>query len=303
MDAQAASMSNSGDGFRQAMLKMALETIPQLTEENHSIWKDKMTALLKLWGVLKALEDPNIPLGESDNAELVMLLLSKMDNFAQRIWLLIKELFALSQYSNRARMFNNFLYVKFQEDAVELFVTDIKVAIKKLVDIGIELPQDILAYLALFKFPNSLQRRHLEKRELPLQRHYFPQKINHLERDKEAIETMVKPIPVRDVAADITIQSKTRTTAVTTAGICIPKLLRIGGKEKPKENYSMSLLTRWIESGDQKHRIILDSGASVHLFNDVMFFKHLELRDSDYIKTRKQGATLPIERMGLVRLR
>ncbi|KNZ61132.1 hypothetical protein VP01_14489g2, partial [Puccinia sorghi] len=43
------------------------------------------------------------------------------------------------------------------EDGVETFVTDIKVAIKKLVDVGIELPQDILAYLVLFKFPNSLQ--------------------------------------------------------------------------------------------------------------------------------------------------
>ncbi|KNZ61296.1 hypothetical protein VP01_14239g1, partial [Puccinia sorghi] len=30
-------------------------------------------------------------------------------------------------------------------------------AIKKLVDVGIELPKDILAYLVLFKFPNSLQ--------------------------------------------------------------------------------------------------------------------------------------------------
>ncbi|KNZ52677.1 hypothetical protein VP01_3485g1, partial [Puccinia sorghi] len=47
--------------------------------------------------------------------------------------------------------------VAFQEDAVETFVTDIKVAIKKLVDIGIDLPQDILAYLVLFKFPNLLQ--------------------------------------------------------------------------------------------------------------------------------------------------
>ncbi|KNZ49645.1 hypothetical protein VP01_4883g2 [Puccinia sorghi] len=56
-----------------------------------------------------------------------------------------------------ARMFNDFLYVKFQEDSVESLVTDIKVAIKKLVDVGIELPQYILAYLVLFKFPSLLQ--------------------------------------------------------------------------------------------------------------------------------------------------
>lgn len=70
----------SNDGFRQAMLKTALETIPQLNEENYSIWKDKMTALLKLRGVLAALNNTETPLGDSDNAELTMLLLSKMDS-------------------------------------------------------------------------------------------------------------------------------------------------------------------------------------------------------------------------------
>ncbi|KNZ50127.1 hypothetical protein VP01_4584g1 [Puccinia sorghi] len=34
----AAIMPNAGNGFRQVMLKTALETIPQLMEENHSIW-------------------------------------------------------------------------------------------------------------------------------------------------------------------------------------------------------------------------------------------------------------------------
>ncbi|KNZ61300.1 hypothetical protein VP01_1422g4 [Puccinia sorghi] len=42
--------TSAGDGFRQAMLKTALKTIPQLPKENYSIWKDKMTALLKLRG-------------------------------------------------------------------------------------------------------------------------------------------------------------------------------------------------------------------------------------------------------------
>lgn len=160
----------ANDGFRQAMLKTALETIPQLSEENYSIWNDKMTALLKLRGVLTALNDTQTPLGDSDNAELTMLLLSKMDSVthqnvvtadnsesAQEIWSSIKERFASSQSLNRACMFNDFLYVKFQEDAVETFVTDIKVSIKKIVDVGIELPKDILAYLVLFKFPASLQ--------------------------------------------------------------------------------------------------------------------------------------------------
>ncbi|KNZ60501.1 hypothetical protein VP01_1544g1 [Puccinia sorghi] len=41
-------------------------------------------------------------------------------------------------------MFNDVLYIKFQEDSVEKFVTNTKVAIKKLVNVGIKFPQDIL---------------------------------------------------------------------------------------------------------------------------------------------------------------
>ncbi|KNZ52978.1 hypothetical protein VP01_337g5 [Puccinia sorghi] len=78
-------------------------------------------------------------------------------DLAQKLWLSIKECFASLQSLNRACIFNDFLYVKFQEDAVETFVTDIKVAIKKLVDVGIDLPQDILAYLVLFKLLSSMQ--------------------------------------------------------------------------------------------------------------------------------------------------
>lgn len=129
-----------------------------------------MTVLLKLWGVLATFNNPAAALGDSNNTELKMLLLDKMDSvthdnvimadnceLAQKIWIYIKEKFSSSQASNWAQMFNDFLYVIFQEDSVETFVTNIKVAIKKLVDIGIKPPQDILAYLVLFKIPNLLQ--------------------------------------------------------------------------------------------------------------------------------------------------
>ncbi|KNZ60549.1 hypothetical protein VP01_15388g1, partial [Puccinia sorghi] len=46
------------DGFRQAMLKATLDMTPQLTDENYSVWKDKMSGLLELRGVLDALKSP-----------------------------------------------------------------------------------------------------------------------------------------------------------------------------------------------------------------------------------------------------
>ncbi|KNZ54761.1 hypothetical protein VP01_2861g4 [Puccinia sorghi] len=78
--------STRNDGFRQAILKAALDTTPQLTERNYSVWKDKMS-----------------------------------------------------------------------EDAVNSFITEVRVSIKKMIDVVIDLPKDILAYLVLFKFPALLQ--------------------------------------------------------------------------------------------------------------------------------------------------
>lgn len=54
-------------------------------------------------------------------------------------------------------IFDDFLYLTFKEDAADLFITKVKFSIKKMIDIGIYLPQDILAYLILFKFLTSLQ--------------------------------------------------------------------------------------------------------------------------------------------------
>ncbi|POW01693.1 hypothetical protein PSTT_12316 [Puccinia striiformis] len=51
---------------------------------------------------------------------------------AKALWKAIKDRFASDESSNRARVFHEFLYVKFKEDALESYITDIKVAIKKL---------------------------------------------------------------------------------------------------------------------------------------------------------------------------
>lgn len=128
-----------------------------------------MTVLLQLWGVLNRLNSPNGVLNNNKNAEMKLLIIAKMDSVthnnvvtasnqdsAKLLWLVIKERFTSSQASNRARIFNEFLYLNFKEDAVNNFITNVQVAIKKLVDIGIDLPQDVLAYLILFKFTLTL---------------------------------------------------------------------------------------------------------------------------------------------------
>ncbi|KNZ48115.1 hypothetical protein VP01_58g8 [Puccinia sorghi] len=117
--------STRNDGFRQAMLKAALDTTPQLKDDNYPVWKDKMSGFLELRGVLNSLESPTTQLTNDENAELKLLLISKMDsvthnNFingenqssAKGIWKSIKECFASAQSSNRARKLQTFLVLQ-----------------------------------------------------------------------------------------------------------------------------------------------------------------------------------------------
>ncbi|KNZ45797.1 hypothetical protein VP01_77g11 [Puccinia sorghi] len=344
--------SSRNDGFRQAMLKAALDTTPQLTEENYSVWKDKMSGLLELRGVLDALESPTTQLSKDENAELKLLLISKMDsvthnnvinsdnrNSAKEMWRSIKERFASSQSSNRARIFNDFLYLTFKEDAIESFITDVRISIKKMVDVGIDLPQDILAYLVLFKFPASL---HLLKRQImhsdkDLQVEFV---CNHLTQFNNESKAETRDMTSNEAALYAGKNEKFNRTmrnaksgqpskgSRCTEGYHNPKQDSNhnsdscwhlhpdkapewwrenqdkwkNGKDKGQVNYYMSLVTLWINHGEAKSRIVLDSGASAHIFNDRRYFSKLELKELDSIKTGKAGATMPIKGTGEVNL-
>ena len=90
---------------------------------------------------------------------------AKSWDLSQKLWALIKEILTLSQASNQVQIFNSFLYIKFQEDSAKVFVMDVKLklAIKKLLDIDIDLLQDILVYLVLFKLPALM---HILKKQI-----------------------------------------------------------------------------------------------------------------------------------------
>lgn len=73
------------------------------------------------------------------------------------LWAAINNWFASSHTLDQAREFNNFLYLIFKEDKVKYFVIKAKVPKKKLTNLGMDLPNDTLAYLILFEFPLGLQ--------------------------------------------------------------------------------------------------------------------------------------------------
>jgi hypothetical protein len=311
-----------------------------------------MSALLKLRGVLTSLESDSVALTSDKNAELNLLLISKMDSIthnnvgtaenrdsAKLLWTAIEDRFASSQASNRARIFNEFLYISFKEDAVEGFVTDIKVSIKKLLDVGIDLPKDILAYLILFKFPDSLQslKRQVMHSDKELTVDFV---CNHLTQFNNESRAETKEASSSTQASLYSNKSNSnRQKGVSkgekggtsqkrcttgwhnpnqernhTADLCwhlhpdkAPDWWREAqakweaGKETAKKtNYFMSLITLWINNGDIKSKIILDSGSSSHVFNDTRYFDRLDYGDFDVIRTGKEHSDLSIKGMGRV---
>ncbi|KNZ53007.1 hypothetical protein VP01_3372g2 [Puccinia sorghi] len=210
-----------------------------------------------------------------------------------------------------------------------------------MIDVGIDLPQDILAYLILFKFPASLQllKRQIMHSDKDLKVEFV---CNHLTqfnneakaetRDNGSFEAVLYAGKNerfnRSMRGLKSGSNNSQKGSRCTEGSHNPKQDSNhssdtcwhlhpekapdwwrenqekwkSSKDKNQVNYYMSLITLWINQGDPKSRIILDSGASAHIFNDKQYFSRLELSDLDSIKTGKENATLPIKGIGEVTL-
>ncbi|KNZ50284.1 hypothetical protein VP01_4508g3 [Puccinia sorghi] len=87
--------------------------------------------------------------------ELKFLLISKIDSvtqnnvvtvdnrkFAKGLQNSIKDQFSSLQASNRAQIFKKENYIKFKEDSFKNFITDVKVSIKKLVEVEVGVDEE-----------------------------------------------------------------------------------------------------------------------------------------------------------------
>ncbi|KNZ50444.1 hypothetical protein VP01_4422g1 [Puccinia sorghi] len=270
------------DGFCQAMLKTALETIPQLTEENYPIWKDKMEALLEMRGLLKTLNSPARALFMDDNAELKL---------PQRL--------CGTQSRNDSHP---------PKDNIKQFVTETKVAIKKLVDVGIDLLQDVLAYLILFKFPATLHslKRQVLHSDKDLTVHFV---CNHLtqynneakaETKEDSAKTDAGLYSNKDKWKKNSNPGKSKTLARCTHNYHNPKQDKNHEADSCWHLHPDKAPDFWKE---EQAKWKASNGASAHIFNDEQFFSQITKGDFKVIKNGKENATLPIKGKGSVRLK
>ncbi|KNZ54905.1 hypothetical protein VP01_281g7 [Puccinia sorghi] len=157
------------ENFNPTILKTTIEAIPVLTEDNFSSWQTRVTTLFKLGGVKEKMLEGNPALDDNDNTELCVIILSKLStgtqsnvvnsknkDDAQLLWKAILKQFMSSEPSNQAQVYNNFSNITFDASNIEKFITEVRSALVKMVDVGINIPEDIITYDLIKRLPSSL---------------------------------------------------------------------------------------------------------------------------------------------------
>lgn len=314
----------AGDLSKALALKGIYESIPLLNEDNYSIWRSKFQNLFRLRKILFIMnqEDETEELDEDLNQEITAYLLSRLEaathsniitsdnkNNARGIWIAAKTHFASYQSANQARVFNNFLYLSFNEQQIEKFVTTVRIHLNKLSEVGIKLPSDILAYLVLFKFPSSLKTMQSQIMHgsqvitVDYVLNHLIQHKNKVRATKEESKTDLSLVNISYPRCTNGIHNKrVKNHKREQCWAEFPHLRPVnqkGKKVEKKEDNLAQFFTFFCGANTvsslNKSSFILDSGCSVHLLNSRQHFSQLTTLDgSEHIKTGKPGAGLKI---------
>ncbi|OAV86282.1 hypothetical protein PTTG_29986, partial [Puccinia triticina 1-1 BBBD Race 1] len=160
---------SSMEKINSTILKTAIEAIPLLTQDNYTLWRNRVENMLDLQGLRTALTMENGTLTASEDIQLCTIITSKLDSTihpnvinhdnkkqAREIWKSILDYFASTKPANRARVFNELLDLIFNVNDVQGFITAVKTINSRLFEIGIDLPKDLVAYIHLKKLPVAL---------------------------------------------------------------------------------------------------------------------------------------------------
>ncbi|KNZ55043.1 hypothetical protein VP01_2783g3 [Puccinia sorghi] len=161
--------SSEMNQIKNTILKTVIEAIPLLTQDNYTLWRNRVENMLDLQELLDPLVSPTGVLSATEDVQLRTILTSKLESSihvnvithdneksSKKIWKYISEYFASSQASNCAQVFNVVLHIQFNPNNVQELITQVKSALSRLHEVGIDLPKDIIAYLLLHKLPPNM---------------------------------------------------------------------------------------------------------------------------------------------------
>lgn len=305
------------DEINPTILKTTIESIPILTEENFSSWRTRITALFKLGGLKDQILNGEPALDESDNTIVCAIIIAKLspvthsnvvtadnEDNALELWKAIAKRFISSEPSNRARVYNVFNTISFDISNIEKFITEVRSSLVKMVDVGIQMPPDIITYYLLARLPPSLDNI---KQAITHSRHgedITPEKLlDHLEihlNEMKVSATSRKP----EAVTMFTEKSKR----------CAP------GKHNPLADHpfercwfnSNKANAPWVKRQESNVSsfstftsvypsvFILDSGSTSHMVSDRGLFISLDETEGGLINTSCGSNSLRIEGRGSI---
>jgi hypothetical protein len=147
------------DAINPTILKMTIEAIPVLTEENFSTWKTRIIALFKLGGLKEQIINGEPALDNNDNTILCAIIMAKLSTTTHKnvvnssnkedallLWKSILKRFISNEPSNCAQVYNFFASITFDPSDIEKFITKVRSTLVRMEDVGIDLPDNILTY-------------------------------------------------------------------------------------------------------------------------------------------------------------
>ncbi|KNZ44214.1 hypothetical protein VP01_9400g1, partial [Puccinia sorghi] len=209
------------------------------------------------------------------------------------LWKAILKQFISSEPSNRARVSNSFTNITFDASNIEKFVTEVRSAIVKMKDVGIDIPPDIITYDLLKRLPSSFEN--------------IKQTITH-SRNGEDIkpDILLDHLEIHINELKVSAAEKGETLAASmftsqdqkcTSGRHNP-LSKTHAKEKYSQVSSFSTY-----SSIHPSIFILDSGSSSHMVSNRQLFLTLDKSKGGLINTSCGMSTLAIEGSGTIKLK
>ncbi|KNZ51130.1 hypothetical protein VP01_4080g1, partial [Puccinia sorghi] len=160
--------SDPMEKLNSILYKTAIESIPLVTQENFSMWRSRVVNLLDLLKIKDMVFSQKAELAKSEELILRTVLAAKLDATIQsnvinhnnkengmEIWKTINKYFVSNQSSNRARVWNNFSLLNYNDNEVNGFITQVRDAIEKMHEVGINIDIDVVGYEIIKKFPKT----------------------------------------------------------------------------------------------------------------------------------------------------
>jgi hypothetical protein len=309
--------------INSTILKTALEAIPKLTADNYTLWKNLVDNMLDIQNLRESLTSENGTLTDSQDVQLRTIITSKIDSSihpnvithenekkAREIWKSITSYFASTQPANRARVFNELLDLRFNHSDIQAFITSVRSINSRLFEIGIDIPQDLVAYIILKKLPASLTNisQQITHSGKPLTSALVLDHLKLYSNDQSATANQGSGSKNDPIALYSDASKKCKKTAHNVLSNhpeakCWMLYPHLRPASENRTNRNESMVSSFHSSFPQSpSQFILDSGSSAHMVSNIDLFFAIDHTEEGLVHTSSGKDSLSIKGRGSIKL-